>query len=97
MPVTVMGDPNRSRQFRKGSLEQLLTIASLIRRMRRERPDIVHAYLPAANVIGPVAARLSGVPRVIVSKRSLADYKEGHPFLRQAGTAWGTGWPMSSW
>ena len=83
MPVTVMGDPNRARQFRKGSLEQLLTIAALSRRMRRERPDIVHAYLPAANVIGPVAARLSGVPRVIVSKRSLADYKEGHPFLRQ--------------
>ena len=83
MPVTVMGDPNRARRFRKGSLEQLLTIASLSRRMRRERPDVVHAYLPAANVIGPIAARLSGVPRVIVSKRSLADYKEGHPFLRQ--------------
>jgi len=83
MPVTVMGDPNRARKFRKGSLEQLLTIASLTRRMRRERPDIVHAYLPAANVIGPVAARLSGVTRVIVSKRSLAAYKEGHPFLRQ--------------
>ena len=83
MPVTVMGEPNRARRFRKGSLEQLLTIAALSRRMRRERPDIVHAYLPAANVIGPVAARLSGVPRVIVSKRSLANYKEGHPFLRQ--------------
>jgi glycosyltransferase involved in cell wall biosynthesis len=83
IPVTVMGDPNRARQFRKGSMEQLLTIAALSHRMRRERPDIVHAYLPAANVIGPVAARLSTVPRVIVSKRSLADYKEGHPFLRQ--------------
>jgi len=83
IPVTVMGDPDRARQFRKGSMEQLLTITALSRRMRRERPDIVHAYLPAANVIGPVAAHLSGVPRVIVSKRSLADYKDGHPFLRQ--------------
>jgi len=83
IPVTVMGDPNRAGQFRKGSVQQLLTIAALSRRMRRERPDIVHAYLPAANVIGPVAARLADVPRVIVSKRSLADYKKGHPFLRQ--------------
>ncbi|MBP2677250.1 MAG: putative Glycosyl transferase group 1 [Deltaproteobacteria bacterium] len=46
------------------------------------RPDILHTYLPAANVIGPLAARLAGVPRVIVSKRSLADYKVRFPLLR---------------
>ena len=33
-------------------------------------------------MIGPLAARLAGVPRVIVSKRSLADYKERFPLLR---------------
>jgi len=49
--------------------------------LRRDRVHFVHAYLPAANVIGPIAARLAGVSRVIVSKRSLADYKAGHPSL----------------
>jgi glycosyltransferase involved in cell wall biosynthesis len=44
---------------------------------------MVHAYLPAANVIGPVAARLAGVPRVIVSKRAMAGYKTAYPLLRQ--------------
>lgn len=83
LPVSVLGDPQHGGQFRKTTTEQLRTIGSLIRKFRRDKPDILHAYLPAANVIGPIAARLSGVPRVIVSKRSLADYKAGHPFLRQ--------------
>ncbi len=83
LPVTVFGDPRKGRRFRTGPLEQLRTIARAARLLRRDRPDIVHAYLPAANVIGPVAARLAGVPRVIVSKRALADYKRLYPFLRR--------------
>ncbi|MGZ8474497.1 MAG: glycosyltransferase, partial [Candidatus Deferrimicrobiaceae bacterium] len=51
--------------------------------LRRERPEILHTYLPIANVIGPIAARLSRVRRVIVSKRALANYKERFPLLRR--------------
>jgi glycosyltransferase involved in cell wall biosynthesis len=83
LPVTVFGDPGKGRRFRTGPLEHLRTIARAARLLRRDRPDIVHAYLPAANVIGPAAARLAGVPRVIVSKRALADYKRFYPFLRR--------------
>jgi len=83
LPVTVLGDPQHGRHFRKTPTEQLRTVASLIRKFRREKPDILHAYLPAANVIGPVAARLAGVRRVIVSKRALADYKVGFPLLQK--------------
>ncbi|HEY3488887.1 MAG TPA: glycosyltransferase [Candidatus Deferrimicrobiaceae bacterium] len=83
MPVTVFGDPRHGRRFRIGPLEQLRTIARLTRIFRKTRPDIVHCYLPAANVIGPVAARLAGVPRVIVSKRALCDYKARYPLLRR--------------
>jgi glycosyltransferase involved in cell wall biosynthesis len=50
--------------------------------LQRERPDILHAYLPTANVLGPVAARVSGVPRVIVSKRSGTFYQPAFPLLR---------------
>ena len=83
MPVTVLGEPKSSRRFRKGPLEHLRTIQVVARLLRRSTPDILHAYLPAANVIGPLAARLSGVPRVIVSKRALAEYKAHYPLLRR--------------
>jgi glycosyltransferase involved in cell wall biosynthesis len=83
MPVTVLGEPKKSRRFRKGPLEHLRTIEVVARLLRRSPPDILHAYLPAANVIGPLAARLSGVPRVIVSKRALAEYKAHYPLLRR--------------
>lgn len=82
VPVTVMGDPARGKRFRSTPWEHWKNVASLIRILRRRRPDILHAYLPAANVIGPLAARLARIPRVIVSKRSLADYKERFPLLR---------------
>jgi glycosyltransferase involved in cell wall biosynthesis len=83
MPVTVLGEPKRSRRFRKGPLEHLRTIEVVARLLRHSMPDILHAYLPAANVIGALAARLSGVPRVIVSKRALAEYKAHYPLLRR--------------
>lgn len=40
---------------------------------------IVHAYLPAANVLGMIAATICRTPVKIVSKRALCRYKEGHP------------------
>jgi len=54
--------------------------------LRRDRVHFVHAYLPAANVLGPVAARLAGVPRVIVSKRSGTFYQAAFPHLRHLET-----------
>ncbi|HEX7524127.1 MAG TPA: glycosyltransferase [Candidatus Deferrimicrobium sp.] len=83
IPVTVMGDPARGRRFRKSYLEQLVTLGALTRLLRERKPDILHAYLPAANVLGPVAARLAGVRRTIVSKRAMADYKALFPLLRR--------------
>lgn len=82
LPVTVFGDPSHGKRFRTGPAEHLRTIGKLAALFRKERPDILHAYLPAANVIGPIAARMAGVPRVIVSKRALANYKENYPLLR---------------
>ena len=58
IPVTVMGDPATGRAFRKSYLEQIVTVRALARHLRARKPDILHSYLPAANVIGPVAARL---------------------------------------
>lgn len=75
MPVTVHGDPERGKRFRSSPPEHLGTIFFLMKIFRRIRPDILHCFLPAANVLGPIAAKLSGVRRVIISKRGLANYK----------------------
>lgn len=83
LPVTVTGEPGRGRRFRTGPLEHVRTIRSLARTFRGNPPDILHAYLPAANVIGPIAGKLAGVKRIIVSKRALADYKARFPLLRR--------------
>ncbi len=81
LPVTVAGDPERGKRFRSSPREHLCSVRDLARAFRKDRPDILHAYLPAANVIGPAAAKLAGVRRVIVSKRALADYKTDFPLL----------------
>jgi glycosyltransferase involved in cell wall biosynthesis len=83
LPVSVLGDPFQGKRFRTGPWEHIRTIRTLAGILRRDRPDILHAYLPAANVIGPIAARMAGVPKVIVSKRALANYKENFPLLRR--------------
>jgi glycosyltransferase involved in cell wall biosynthesis len=75
LPVTVHGDPERGKRFRSSPLEHLATIRFLVKTFRETRPDILHTFLPAPNVLGPIAARLSGVRRVIISKRGLGNYK----------------------
>jgi len=89
LPVSVIGDPRQARPKRpRTPLVHLQAIRELADAFRALSPDIVHSYLPAANVLGPVAARWAGVPRVVVSKRSLPDYKMGHPFLKRL-ESWG--------
>ena len=83
LPVTVAGDPERAKRFRSSPREHLGNVRDLARAFRKDLPDILHAYLPAANVIGPAAAKLAGVRRVIVSKRALANYKADFPLLRR--------------
>ncbi len=75
MPVMIHGDPAKGKRFRSSPWEHLGTIRFLTKVFLREKPDILHAYLPAANVLGPIAAKFAGVRRVIVSKRGMANYK----------------------
>lgn len=43
----------------------LRSILALVPLMRRERFDLVHVHTPIAAMVGRVAARLAGVPRVV--------------------------------
>jgi len=53
----------------------------LARFLRRERPDIVHFFLPRPYVYGSLAAELAGHRRRIMSRRSLTDYQAAYPLL----------------
>ena len=43
----------------------LASMSRLVRLFRRERFDLVHTHTPVAGLVGRVAARLAGVPRVV--------------------------------
>jgi glycosyltransferase involved in cell wall biosynthesis len=48
---------------------------SLLLYLRRRRPVIVHAYLPAACAVGAVAARCARVPTIVTSRREVHSYR----------------------
>jgi L-malate glycosyltransferase len=48
-------------------------------RLRRERPDIVHAFLFRSYVLGAPIARMARIPVFVAGRRSLGDFKEGRP------------------
>lgn len=63
VPVTVLG---LSRLYAPSGL---LAFGRFTARLRRGRPDVLHAYLSAANVFGCAAARAAAVKGVITSRR----------------------------
>ena len=54
---------------------------ALARWLRRERPAIVHFFLPRPYIFGSLAAELAGQHRRLMSRRSLTDYRAKYPFL----------------
>ncbi len=55
----------------------------LARCIRRQRPDILHFFLPEAYLVGGAVAILVGHRRIIMSRRSLSHYQRGRPLLAQ--------------
>jgi glycosyltransferase involved in cell wall biosynthesis len=52
-----------------------LVVVEMIRHCRRRQYDLIHTWLCMANVLGVAATRLSGVPYVVASVRSLSLWK----------------------
>jgi glycosyltransferase involved in cell wall biosynthesis len=48
----------------------------LVRVLRRDRPDVLHAFLIASYLVAAPAAKLARVP-LVAGRRSLGDFKEG--------------------
>src|SRR5579885_2879951 len=49
--------------------------------LRRERPALIHFFLPRPYIFGSLAAELAGHRRRIMSRRSLTDYRKRYPLL----------------
>ena len=54
--------------YRRNTLPVIFQLAE---RLRQIKPDIVHTFLLKANLVGPAAAGMAGVPVVLTSRRSL--------------------------
>lgn len=51
-----------------------LNILKLIKFLRNYKPDVVHTFFPAGNIVGPIAARLAGVKNIISSRRDYGEW-----------------------
>jgi glycosyltransferase involved in cell wall biosynthesis len=80
VPVIHLGFQRRSAGWRMPPAN-LAAFVRLLRHLRRTRPDVLHAFLFHSYVTAAPAARLAGVPILVAGRRSLADFKRGHPLL----------------
>jgi glycosyltransferase involved in cell wall biosynthesis len=63
-----------------GILRDLQTIRSLIRYFRTEKPDVLHLNSSKIGILGAIAGRLAGVPRIIFTAHGWA-FNEHRPRL----------------
>ncbi|HSS99639.1 MAG TPA: glycosyltransferase, partial [Terriglobales bacterium] len=70
--------PEKSSGWFKSAGSKLGALRKLYAYFRLHRPDVVHAFLPAASIMGILPAHFARVPVFIGSRRSLAaDYRRG--------------------
>jgi L-malate glycosyltransferase len=80
VPVVHLGFPSSATRLRTvpGSVA---AFARLVRHLRRERPDVLHAFLYHSYVTAAPAARLARVKVLVAGRRSLGDFKRGRHVL----------------
>ncbi len=71
----------------RAALRNAAAFLRLVWRLRRARPDVLHAFLIASYLVAAPAARLAGVPLLVAGRRSLGDFKEGRPLVLAAERA----------
>jgi glycosyltransferase involved in cell wall biosynthesis len=69
--IAALGVPVEALGMKRGTPDPI-RLASLVRRLRQLKPDLVHTWMYHANLIGGAAARLAGIRRVIWSVYSSA-------------------------
>lgn len=59
-----------------GVARNVAAFARLVRLLRRERPDVLHAFLLHSYLTAAPAARLARVPVLVAGRRSMGDFKQ---------------------
>jgi glycosyltransferase involved in cell wall biosynthesis len=78
--IPVLGPPSP----RGGGLGLAAGAVRLVALLRRERPDIVHFFLPRSYLVGAPLAVAAGVRHRVMSRRSLHTYMAGKPAVLAA-------------
>lgn len=52
----------------------------LIGLLLRERPHVLHAFLPLSNLLGAMAGKIARVPVIVTSRRALGLHQDRHPW-----------------
>jgi len=65
--------------------EQWTALRAILRLIRAERPDIVHAHMPIAGMLGRLAARLTSVPLIAYTGHGFLFNQPG-PWTRRAAS-----------
>jgi L-malate glycosyltransferase len=58
--------------------------AGLVRRLRRDRPDVLHAFLLHSYLTAAAATRIGRVPVLVAGRRSMGFFKQDRPFVLAA-------------
>src|SRR5579862_5014689 len=74
--VPVHGGPSRG-----GAINTIRAFFALLAELRRRPSDMIHFVLPKAYILGSLAAMLMGRRRLMMSRRSLANYRLRRPLL----------------
>ncbi|MDN3358954.1 glycosyltransferase [Actinomadura sp. DC4] len=80
VPVVHLGFPSSTTLLRKLP-GNIAAFARLVRHLRRQRPDVLHAFLYHSYVTAAPAARLARVKVLVAGRRSLGDFKKGRRVL----------------
>jgi glycosyltransferase involved in cell wall biosynthesis len=81
--IRIVDGGYRSSQSRFRKIATLLACQlSLTTLLRRERPRVVHGFLPPATFVSALAARLARTQVSIISKRAMGTHQERIPVLK---------------
>jgi glycosyltransferase involved in cell wall biosynthesis len=70
-----------NRRWFSKAFEHVTVTRRLYGYFRKASPLVVHTFLPAATILGQLAASMAGVPVKIAGRRSMPFYRRGAPVL----------------
>jgi glycosyltransferase involved in cell wall biosynthesis len=75
--ITFIPIPDLIRQI--NPINDFKALCSLVRLIKQKRPDIVHTHSSKAGVLGRLAAKLAGVPKIVHTPHGHVFYGHFHP------------------